>query len=140
MISVDKVIWGPFIWSVMHIISTKYKFNRQSNLFNLIYKKYITSIIPCKECLTHYKSFINSQNISPTSFELNLYKFHDQVSVKIGKNTTSNYNLYHKEYSVYGLNEINIILNKLKNYYYRSGYINLGKNVTDFINFLNFNF
>ena len=140
MLNIDKDIWGPLLWSIMHILSTKYKYNLQYNLFTIIYKKYIPTIIPCKECLSHYNSFINSIKITNINFELNLYKFHNEISIRIGKKPNYNYNALNRQYSIYGLDETIILLNKLKKYYYMSGYNNMANNISNLINFLIFNF
>lgn len=140
MINPDKNIWGPLLWTIMHIASTKYNYHSQTKLFNLIFRNYIPTLIPCTECLNHYNTYINSENINPKNFEVNLYKFHNKISQKNGKKINSNYMLYHNDYSKYGLNEINIISNKLKRYYYSLGYTKLTNNVSNFINFINLNF
>ena len=140
MINIDKNVWGPLLWSIMHIAAVKYRYNSQSNFNKMFFKVYVPTLIPCNECLKHYSSYINAENISPTKFEVSLYKFHDSVSKRMGKKTNSNYNSYHREYSKYGYTQIILLSNKLKNYYYNLGYINMGNNVENFINFVNLNF
>lgn len=139
MTNPNKNIWGPLLWSIIHILAAKYRSKSQMNLFNIIFKKYIPNLIPCNECLLHYNSFINSQTMNHNNFAYNLYVFHDQVSNKNGKNVKSNYNSYHSNYSKYGIKEVGILAEKLKKHYTNTGMINNAKFSVHLVNLLNIN-
>ena len=140
MITPDKNVWGPILWSIMHILATKYKYNKQTQLFNIIFKKYIPNVIPCDNCLYHYNNFIKSNLLSPRNFAYNLYVFHDSVSKRNGINTHSNYQIYHTNYLNYNIKDVINLINKLKNYFITVGKKNNAQQLNYFIGLLKINY
>ena len=133
MNQIDKKIWGPIIWNIIHIISITYKNDKQTDLFITIYKKFILSIIPCNKCINDYANYINNITFSPKDLEYKLYDFHNNVSKRINNKTITCKNCNNKKYSNLCCSNIFKLLQQLKDYYRNSDDIN------EFIKFLNNN-
>lgn len=141
MNNIDSEVWGPLIWSIIHITAYKYNNSKQTNYIKKIYKIYILSILPCNECKVHYKKFINNMPFNPTTLKYKLYTFHNDVSKRIHKKTltcTCNKCLDNK-YSNLCCSDINKNINKLRNYYYSMNATKYIKALDELSEFLNKN-
>ncbi len=140
MTEISEKIWGPLIWNIIHVISSKYVNYDQMSIFIKIYRHFILRIIPCEECFNHYRDYINELLFIPNKLEYNMYLFHNNVRAKVGKNKISYTNYDNIRYNKRNHNDINNLLNELKNYYYNVNvnykFINA---IDDFFNFLDKN-
>lgn len=110
-------IWGPSLWNIIHILSTKYKYQKQQQLFLTIYLNIIANILPCSICLKHYNNFFSNLNFNPNYFEVNIYDFHNNVTIKKGKRPSYNYQYYSNIYSSQNYTYVFKMIDKLKLYF-----------------------
>ena len=80
------------------------------------------------------------QNFSSYDFAYNLYVFHDEVSKRNGKVTNLNYQILHREYSQYNINDIKKLITRLKNYYLKLGFRNYAQELSYFEGLLRINY
>ena len=107
----DPNIWGNHAWLFLHTITLNYpdhptKFDKE------YYKQFFESlshVIPCDVCKSHYKQNIRKNPIQLDSKETLtkwLYKIHNLVNIKNGKDEFS-YDKFIKKYSdLYSNNNI----------------------------------
>ena len=98
MNKLDKNIWGPIIWNIIHIISTKLSNHNQIPFYNIIYFELIPNIIPCNICTSHYIQFIRNISFNK-DLENKLYEFHNSVSYRLNKETKKCFSCYSVKYS-----------------------------------------
>lgn len=120
----NKNIWGPSLWNIIHILSTKYKNNNQTQLFKNIYLNILPNILPCPICVEHYYSFFNNLIFKTHDFELKLYDFHNNVTINNGKRPSYDYQYYSKVFSQQDYRYIFKMINRLKLYYSKFGLYN----------------
>ena len=113
----NKNIWGPSLWNIIHILSTKYKYENQTKLFLTIYLNILPNTLPCPICINHYISFFNNLNFNPHNFEVKLYDFHNNVTIKNGKRPSYDYQYYSNIFSQQDYRYVFKMINKLKLYY-----------------------
>ena len=117
--SPNKNIWGPSLWNIIHILSTKYKYPKQQQLFFTIYLNIIPNILPCSICLKHYNNFFNNLDFNPNYFEVNIYDFHNNVTIKNRNRPSYNYQYYSNIYSSQNYTYVFKMIDKLKLYFYK---------------------
>ncbi len=138
MSNLDKRIWGPIIWDMIHIISTKFINSNQTDIFKKIYRYFILEIIPCSYCYNSYHNFINGYIINYRDLEYKLYLYHNSVNRKLNKReiTLSEYDMLNYHSKCCGV--INRNLDFLLHYYLENNahrnYINMVKEFKTFIN------
>ena len=120
----NKNIWGPSLWNIIHILSTKYKYENQTNLFLTIYLNILPNTLPCPICINHYNSFFNNLNFNPYNFEVKLYDFHNNVSIQNRKRPSYDYQYYSKVFSQQDYRYIFKMIDRLKLYYSKFGLYN----------------
>ena len=132
--------WGPIVWSIIHIISSKYINYDQMSIFITIYRNFIVNIIPCQKCFEEYRAFIKDLLFIPNKLEYSMYIFHNNVRRKLGSSEMSYTNYDKIRYNKQNNNDINNLLNELKDYYIS---VNVGSKyieaIDEFLNFLDKN-
>ena len=91
-------VWGPLMWKILHI--TAHNSGKMGNITEkntwLKILDVLKNIIPCDECRTHYKNYINSHKFrpntsSPVAFREYVmrwfWEFHNAVNVSLEKLT-----------------------------------------------------
>jgi len=137
MKNLNKDIWGPLIWNVIHIISTKLNKHNQISFYNIIYFELIPNIIPCNICTSHYMQFIRNISFNKNKdLENKLYHFHNSVSHRLNKETVKCFSCYSIKYSKMCCGEVFKLLKNLINYYNKNNEINLKTNTNNFLVFL----
>jgi hypothetical protein len=96
----STTIWGPIIWSGLHITSFNYPVNpTASDKKN--YKNWFLSykyILPCVYCRSNFEKNLQSANFNNKVFDSRLtfskfiYKFHNCVNIMLGKKIYFDYN------------------------------------------------
>ena len=120
----NKNIWGPSLWNIIHILSTKYKNNSQTQLFKNIYLNILPNTLPCPICADHYYLFFNNLNFNPYNFEVKLYDFHNDVSIKNRKRPSYDYQYYSNIFSSQNYTYVFKMIERLKSYYSKFGLYN----------------
>jgi hypothetical protein len=90
----DKKIWGPALWTVIHSVALNYPDDTNDNLVKYKHREFIVNlqyIIPCNKCRNNYKRNLKIHPLtdedlkSSSSFFLWTLKLHNIVNMELGK-------------------------------------------------------
>lgn len=96
--TVAPCIFGPMVWSFLHLISFNYEYSETSKKEMFDYLMSLGTILPCEECRIHYKQNVNSEIggitldkalESKETFSLWMYNLHNLVNKQTGKPESS---------------------------------------------------
>jgi len=89
-------VWGPMLWSVLHMISLNYPTNPTeediTHYYNFIFS--LQFVLPCRACRDNMTLNLDRLNFSRVVFASRqsffewIYMFHSAVNDNTGKNTT----------------------------------------------------
>lgn len=84
-------MWGPNVWKLFHCITLKYPEHPTSfdkSVANRLFKSGIMSLLPCTECVRHYKQLLRTMPINVSSRQSLFVWFvsiHNAVNRKLSK-------------------------------------------------------
>lgn len=91
----QKSVWGPATWKVIHCLSFKANKNIKKDEFNEL-KNIISRImsnLPCPYCTSHAISYLSTTNFKSiqniNDLTLYLFNFHNNVNIRLNKPTIS---------------------------------------------------
>lgn len=109
--TIDRNIWGPFVWYMMHRFSDNIPINNkhkkkktneiiseeEKELYHIFYMN-IYSILPCQVCRLHYNDIIYEHpvlqdKITRTYLKQWVFKIHNIVNKQLGKEDYKYYKL-----------------------------------------------
>jgi hypothetical protein len=92
-------VWGPLIWTFLHIISFNYPVrptrDDKNNYYNFMY--YLGKVLPCRHCRDNYLKNLKATGYGKHVFESRatlskyIYKLHCCVNKMLGKETNIKY-------------------------------------------------
>lgn len=83
----DPKIWGPYLWQILHYITTTYQVENKKE-YAYFFCKIVPHILPCKPCRQHFRMHMKRHPIQLESREKLvqwLFIIHNVVNKILGK-------------------------------------------------------
>lgn len=91
-IGMSPSVWGPIVWSSMHIASLGYSNtpNDDEKRAAIEFYQALVYMIPCPICRQHYKRFLDTYPVKDAVGNRNdlihwVFRIHNKVNVQLGK-------------------------------------------------------